>query len=316
MHAAGFYHEQSREDRDQYVKINEANIKKGLENNFQIEGMPRSDYDYSSIMHYSQKAFSKNELPTIECIKNGVVVACAPGMGQREELSAGDIHGISWFYSNTSNFPCEAFIPNPFPEKFPSAVPVASESAMAAFRHRTDVAYKERHVSEFIKIVGAYPNFHEVTKGINTVGGTVFLYNISAQWQDVPLAELGSPPLNDFMGRMRATQVYAVQNGFIGGYPTFYHADYGKGVVCGTVLIRPGGAEWRDVPLTELGNPSLDDIRARMTSANDYAFRNGFLGGFPTFFHADYGKGIVCGIVLIKKEAGEWRDVITVQGPR
>ena len=158
---------------------------------------------------------------------------------------------------------------------------------------------------------------HEARKGNNTVGGTIFLNFKAAQWQDVPLKDLGNPSLDDFAARMRATQTYAVQNGYVGGFPNFFHADYGKGVVCGTVLIGHGGAEWRDVRLTELGNPPLDDIRAMMTSANDYAFKNGYLGGFPTFFHTEYGNGIiVCGIVLIKKNAGEWRDVVVIEGPR
>ncbi len=59
----------------------------------------------------------------------------------------------------------------------------------------------------------------------------------------------------------------------------------------------------------------MDDISARMTSANDYAFKNGYPGGFPTFYQADYGKGIVCGIVLIKREAGIWKDVTILEGP-
>lgn len=318
LHAAGFYHEQCREDRDQFVRIIEENIKDDLKDNFQIEpGVARSAYDYCSIMHYSATAFSKNKLPTIQCVQNGMTSPCPPCLGNRESLSDADAKGISWFYSNVSRFPCEA-VPEPvyFPYKFPDAYPSASQETMAAFRRSADVAYKERFVSEFIKIIGAYPNMHEARKGNNIVGGTVFLYSLAAQWQDVPLSELGNPSLDDFAARMRATQVYATANGFIGGFPTYHQADYGKGVVCGTVLIGSGGAEWRDVPIAELGNPDLNDIRARMTTANDYAFRNGFLGGFPTFFHADYGKGIVCGIVLIKKSAGEWRDVVIAEGPK
>ncbi len=318
MHAAGFQHEQCREDRNQYVRIIEANIKEDSKYNFEIEdGVARSGYDYCSIMHYSATAFSKNNQPTIQCVQNGMIVACPPCLGNRASFSDADLHGISWFYSNASRFPCEpAAEPVFFPYKFANTYPSASQAAMTAFRHRSDVAYKERHVSQFIKIVGAYPNFHEARQGINTVGGTIFLYSTSAQWQDVPVSELGNPPLEDFGARMRATQNYAVRNGYIGGFPNFYQADYGKGIVCGTVLIGSGGADWRDVPIAELGNPPLDDIRARMTSAHDYAFRNGYLGGFPTFYHAETSSGIVCGIVLIKKEAGEWRDVVTIAGPR
>lgn len=57
-HAIGFYHEQSRPDRDDSIHINEENIVDGRENNFakksdslvDSQGIP---YDYSSDMHYS-----------------------------------------------------------------------------------------------------------------------------------------------------------------------------------------------------------------------------------------------------------------------
>ncbi len=334
MHAAGFYHEQCRDDRDQFVRINGDSIQDGQQNNFQKEGgVARGNYDYCSIMHYSSKAFSKNNTTTIECVQNGMIATCPPCLGNRIYFTDDDINGIDKFYNNASRFPCkETNFPDPrfkSQMQFPNIYPSASQAAMAAFQHRAKLAslekpffggnattYLDKPGSNMIKFVGAYPNFHEVRQGNNTVGGTVFLKSTSAEWQDVLLSDLGNPPIDDFAARMRATQNYAVRNGYVGGFPNFFHKDYGKGIVCGTVLIGHGGAEWRDVPLSELGNPALDNITARMTSANDYAFKNGFLGGFPTFYHADYGKGIVCGIILIKKEAGIWRDVIVIEGPK
>ncbi|XP_074649214.1 low choriolytic enzyme-like [Tubulanus polymorphus] len=67
IHALGFAHEQSRSDRDRYVTINWANIKKGNEYNFdkEITDNQNLPYDYESLMHYGMYAFSKNGRPTI-----------------------------------------------------------------------------------------------------------------------------------------------------------------------------------------------------------------------------------------------------------
>jgi hypothetical protein len=334
MHTAGFYHEQCREDRDQFVKINEGNVMDDLKHNFQMEGgVARGNYDYCSIMHYPKDAFSKDGKETIECVQNGMTAKCPPCLGNATAFSTDDINGIDKFYNNVSRFPCkEINFPDPrfkSQMQFPNIYPSASQAAMAAFQHRAKIAsqekpffggnattYQDKSGSNMIKFVGAYPNFHEARQGNNTVGGTVFLKSTVAEWQDVSLTDLGNPSIDDFAARMRATQNYAVRNGYVGGFPNFFHKDYGKGILCGTVLIGHGGAEWRDVSLSELGNPPLDDIKARMTSANDYAFKNGYLGGFPTFYHANYGKGVVCGIILIKKEAGIWKDVIVIEGPK
>merc|ERR1719154_995227 len=71
MHAAGFYHEQSRADRDDYVQVNWENIesdKKFAFNKYtlgtQITHL-EAEYDTCSVMHYSSYAFSKNGKPTI-----------------------------------------------------------------------------------------------------------------------------------------------------------------------------------------------------------------------------------------------------------
>jgi len=76
-HALGFYHEQSRPDRDDYVIINWENIQKGFE--YAFKKYPRSTidslgtpYDYRSVMHYQSYAFSANRRPTIVAKKQGV----------------------------------------------------------------------------------------------------------------------------------------------------------------------------------------------------------------------------------------------------
>jgi hypothetical protein len=157
--------------------------------------------------------------------------------------------------------------------------------------------------------LAAVPTFYEATYGNHVVGGAVLLSQALAEWRDVPLAELGNPDLNDFDLRMRATQDYAVSHGFVGGFPNFFHADYGQGVVCGTILLGAGSAQWRDLPWSEIGNPILEDIGARFRGVYDWALSNGFGGGFPNMYHADKPTGRVSGAILLKPGVGEWIDV-------
>ncbi|MBW7897982.1 hypothetical protein B188_08760 [Candidatus Brocadiaceae bacterium B188] len=53
--------------------------------------------------------------------------------------------------------------------------------------------------------------------------------------------------------RFREVNDYAECHGFFSGFPNFHEADYGSGVVYGTILLRDTEAEWRDVPRTEYG---------------------------------------------------------------
>ena len=71
LHSLGILHEQSRPDRDEYVQINWANIRRGFEHNFRkVDTLDRpytyiGPYDFNSLMHYGTNAFSYNGAPTI-----------------------------------------------------------------------------------------------------------------------------------------------------------------------------------------------------------------------------------------------------------
>ncbi|XP_055344827.1 zinc metalloproteinase nas-4-like isoform X2 [Paramacrobiotus metropolitanus] len=104
MHATGFYHEQSRTDRDQYVEINWDNIRKAdylqfrsySDKDITAFGRP---YDFASILHYGKNDFAINaDEWTIRPREN---VSDSPGadqMGQREGLSKIDLEKIKLAY--------------------------------------------------------------------------------------------------------------------------------------------------------------------------------------------------------------------------
>lgn len=100
LHALGFYHEQSRSDRDDYVKIWWDQIETGKEHNFvKYEDDFITDlntpYDYESIMHYRPLSFNKNDtVPTITTsipYFNNII-------GQRYDFSAVDIIRLNRMY--------------------------------------------------------------------------------------------------------------------------------------------------------------------------------------------------------------------------
>ena len=99
MHCAGFYHEQSRRDRDNYISVHFSNINPQFMHNFQMYREGRAStlgepYDKQSIMHYGNFAFSKNGGKTITSLSNPTEV-----MGQRIKFSKIDIQQLNKYYN-------------------------------------------------------------------------------------------------------------------------------------------------------------------------------------------------------------------------
>lgn len=94
-HTVGLWHEQSREDRDQFITIDLTNVQPGTVHNFNqhiTDGDDIGDYDFGSIMHYSAFAFALDpNRPTI-------ITANGEKIGQRDGLSAGDISAVNTIY--------------------------------------------------------------------------------------------------------------------------------------------------------------------------------------------------------------------------
>lgn len=94
IHAAGFYHEQARNDRDQYVDIFWDNIIEDKKHNFFLQGgQDLGYYDYLSVMHYGAYDFNVNGQPTIKR-KNGATDL----IGNRVYVSGTDLEGINLVY--------------------------------------------------------------------------------------------------------------------------------------------------------------------------------------------------------------------------
>ncbi|KAH3863088.1 zinc metalloproteinase nas-29-like [Dreissena polymorpha] len=107
LHVLGFWHEQSRSDRDTYVQIHFENIILGKAVEFdkrsgQDELEKNISYDFYSLLHYKYNTFAKlDSLDTITPTKAfGHVPKTA--LGQREQLSATDVRKVLWMYQCTA----------------------------------------------------------------------------------------------------------------------------------------------------------------------------------------------------------------------
>ncbi|TDH16472.1 hypothetical protein EPR50_G00019810 [Perca flavescens] len=104
LHALGFWHEQSRADRDDYVNIMWDRIEPGKENNFKKHDEKVSSalgvaYDYGSVMHYTKTSFSIGSEPTIVTkIPHFMDV-----IGQRMGFSASDLTKLNRLYNCTKS---------------------------------------------------------------------------------------------------------------------------------------------------------------------------------------------------------------------
>lgn len=109
LHALGMWHEQSRQDRDNYININYDNIEPNNEwyysllgirdgNKYQFDkhGYDIGIFSFDSIMLYSSWSFSKNGLPVMTD-KNGNAF-----YSQRNHLGATDIETLNYLFPKES----------------------------------------------------------------------------------------------------------------------------------------------------------------------------------------------------------------------
>ena len=149
--------------------------------------------------------------------------------------------------------------------------------------------------------ISCYPNFHQGHSSSGDVLGAVCLKGSGITSQSLYAVDLGSPQSPD--ARFRAVADWASKNGSATGYPNFHQLDRGKGLFYGAILLQSEAVDRQDIPAQELGFPSSSEERFR--AINNWAARRGYVGGFPNFNQADYGQGVVFGVVLIKQGYGQ-----------
>jgi len=104
MHLLGFFHEQSRLDRDEHVTIFRNNVMDDSKDQFDKYKHYEADtlgepYDPDSIMHYGNFAFSENNRRTIIYKINPT-----KKLGQRERLSRIDIRQLNKLYRCSKSY--------------------------------------------------------------------------------------------------------------------------------------------------------------------------------------------------------------------
>ena len=104
MHAIGFFHKQSQHNRDQYLTIHWDNIHKNEWHNFDRVDSSRGrvftkSFDYSSIMLYGARSFSKDGRAITMSRKDGgqlLEVYDKPGLSSSDALSINALYGCNF----------------------------------------------------------------------------------------------------------------------------------------------------------------------------------------------------------------------------
>jgi len=131
LHALGVFHTQQRTERDGYIKINWDNIQEGFAFAFSKLSDTEVDefdlpYDFDSVMHYEQFAYSKNhgKLRTIETLdpsKQDII-------GKAKGVSDGDIMLVKRMYKcnggNTESTPTPSTSATPLPSPAPGLLDI------------------------------------------------------------------------------------------------------------------------------------------------------------------------------------------------
>lgn len=95
-HTLGFWHTQSRLDRDRHVRVRYENIERGAWGQYDTrlsDGEDLGPYDYGSIMHYSDRGFARTPKPTIQSIPLGIPLGAGSALTPADVAAAHQLAG-------------------------------------------------------------------------------------------------------------------------------------------------------------------------------------------------------------------------------
>ena len=104
-HTLGYWHEQSRPDRDRFVRIDYSHVARAFRRQLSRQSAYATStndmgYDYGSIMHYSEHAFSIDGMRTIEIVNmTEYIRQGSPALGGGTNLSTTDIAAMKRHYN-------------------------------------------------------------------------------------------------------------------------------------------------------------------------------------------------------------------------
>lgn len=121
------------------------------------------------------------------------------------------------------------------------------------------------------------------------------------------------PFLSDYDRRMKATNIYALKKGLVGGFPTFLDKRGSNKMFCETITLNSDISIGYEMPIEMLNdsvypipggiNPEIGvGVIASFETAHKYAKSMGYLSAFPTYIRPSPG---VMGIVLVYQGAAE-----------
>lgn len=95
-HTLGFWHTQSRLDRDRHVRVRYENIERGAWGQYDTrlgDGEDLGPYDYGSIMHYTDRGFARTPRPTIQSIPLGIPLGAGSTLTPADVAAAHQLAG-------------------------------------------------------------------------------------------------------------------------------------------------------------------------------------------------------------------------------